>query len=79
MATPNTKINPAAKRRLGRLKAHVQREFGLSATHEDIVSALVLDTSTSHLAGTLMGYEKWKAASLPQAPPLKTGESGELP
>lgn len=58
MATPNTKIDAAAKQRLIHLKARVQADFGVSATHQQIVSALVLGTSIPQLAGTLLGYHK---------------------
>jgi hypothetical protein len=58
MATPNTKIDPAAKQRLQHLKARVQGDFGVSATHQQIVSALVLGTSIPQLDGTLLGYHK---------------------
>lgn len=58
MAPPNTKIDPAAKQRLSYLKARVQADFGVPATHQQIVSALVLGTSVPQLAGTLLGYHK---------------------
>jgi hypothetical protein len=64
MATPNTKIDPAAKQRLLHLKARVQRDFGVSATHQQIVSALVLGTSIPQLAGTLLGYHKDTASAV---------------
>jgi hypothetical protein len=58
MATPNTKIDPIAKQRLPHLKARVQADFGVPATHQQIVSALVLGTSIPQLAGTLLGYHQ---------------------
>jgi hypothetical protein len=63
MATPNTKIDPAAKQRLSYLKTHVQADFGVPTTHQQIVSALVLGTSIPQLAGTLLGYYKDTAPS----------------
>jgi hypothetical protein len=55
MTRLNTKIDEAARRRLAVLQADV-KAFGQNATHEAIVSALVLDTTVAHLAGTLMAY-----------------------
>jgi hypothetical protein len=55
MSRLNTKIDEAARKRLALLQADI-KAFGQDATHEAIVSALVLDTTVAHLVGTLMAY-----------------------
>jgi len=63
MPTPNIKIDQAAKERLSHLQARIQADFGVPATQQQIVSALVLGTSIPQLAGTLLGYYKDTAPS----------------
>jgi hypothetical protein len=79
MAEPNrtsTKIDKAALRRLAWLSAEVQRSFGVEATREAIVSALVLDISVPQLAGILLGYKKDTAPIPPPEPEQGEPESG---
>jgi hypothetical protein len=52
------KITPEALRHLGTLPAQVQTRFGVPATQEVIVSALVLEVTVPQLAGILMGYHQ---------------------
>jgi hypothetical protein len=54
----SAKITPEALRHLGTLPAQVQSRFGVPATQETIVSALVLEITVPQLAGILMGYHQ---------------------
>jgi hypothetical protein len=59
----STKITKEALERLAPLSAAVQRDFGVPASHEAIVSALVLEITVPQLAGILLGYHKRIAPS----------------
>ena len=50
----SAKITPEALRHLGTLPAQVQSRFGVPATQETIVSALVLEITVPQLAGILV-------------------------
>lgn len=72
MAEPNrtsAKIDKAARERLPWLAAEVQRRFGFEATHEAIVSALILNTTVPQLAGILLGYKQDTAPTEPRDDP----------
>lgn len=58
MGRKNAKIDDVALRQLNSLKRRVKAEYGLAATQEDIVSALVEDASVGHIAGILMAYQR---------------------
>jgi hypothetical protein len=59
----SAKITPEALERLRALPAQVQSRFGVSATQEVIVSALVLEITVPQLVGILMGYHQDHAPS----------------
>ncbi len=61
------KITPEALRRLGTLPELVQTRFGVPATQEVIVSALVLEITVPQLAGILMGYNQEHPPTSPAA------------
>jgi hypothetical protein len=57
----SAKITKEAQRRLSTLVFEVERDFGVAATQESAMSALILDVSAAQLAGILLGYIKDKA------------------
>jgi hypothetical protein len=68
MAEPkrtSAKIDTAARERLSELCMEVRREFGIPATREAIVSALILDITVPQVAGILLGYYKRTATTSP--------------
>jgi hypothetical protein len=54
----SAKITPEALERLRTLPAQVQTRFGVPATQEVIVSALVLEITVPQLVGILIGYNQ---------------------
>lgn len=64
MAKPTTKIDAAALKHLASLQANTQAEFGIPATYQHIVSALVLGTTVPQLAGILLDYHKQTAHAI---------------
>ena len=62
-------IHPLAQQRLEPLKTALQKDFGIEASHLDILSAAVHGATAAYLAGMLIAFNKAKAAeSTPDAP-----------
>jgi hypothetical protein len=62
MAQTNTRISPMALKRLRTLPRLVQAKFGVPATQEDIVSALVHCATLGQIAGMLLEYNMYTAS-----------------
>jgi len=60
----SVRLHPLAEETLRRLKADLAAEFGLSATHEEIVAALLHGTTVPQLSGMLMEFTKHEASSV---------------
>jgi hypothetical protein len=56
-------LHPLARERLQELQTALQSEFGVDATHRDIVAAAVHGATPAQLAGMLIEFTKAKAAS----------------
>lgn len=61
MALPNVRLSTDANEDLGRLKAALQAEFGLTARNQDIASALISGATVPQAAGMLMAYQRSQA------------------
>lgn len=55
-------IHPLAQQRLEPLKAALQKDFGIEASHRDILAAAVHGATPAYLAGMLIAFNKAKAA-----------------
>lgn len=56
MAQPNTRISALAQEKLRELKSALKADFGLQASNEDIVSALIHGATAAQSAGMLLAY-----------------------
>jgi hypothetical protein len=75
MGRTTANIDQDALARLNELKRLVKAEFGLKARQEDILSALLLDASPGHVAGTLLAFEKARPDAEDASPEASKGGS----
>ena len=73
MAESSTGINRLALDRLKTLPAELKREFGLSATQEEIASAVIYETTVPQIAGMLLAYVRYKASLADEDPDESDG------
>lgn len=63
MALPNIRLSEDAYADLGRLKAALQAEYGLTARNQDVASALIRGTSSAQAVGMLMAFQREQAGA----------------
>lgn len=63
MAESTTGISSVALQRLKTLPRLLKEQYGVSATQEEITSALVHGTTVAQLAGMLVEYNRYKAVA----------------
>jgi hypothetical protein len=74
----SVKVDPLVGEPLRSLQAALQRDFGVSATQEQIVGALILGTPPAQTVGMLEAYVKY-AAKRAEAEPAEPPGSGSTP
>jgi len=63
MAKTTVRLHPGAAPSLKELQRRLEAEFGVRATYEDIVGALVWGTPTPQAAGMLLAFTRASAAA----------------
>lgn len=76
MAQKNVRLDPLIENRPKELKAVLKADFGLSATQEEIVAALIHGTTPAQLAGMLVAFNRHAAEAAAKVGQPAVGTQG---